>query len=186
MKPKFQVFLLLLFLLSSSNIYCQIKDVSEADSAKVITPKIIKLITSTPLKDQGVTSTCWAFATTSFIETEAIRLGKKPVVLSPMFYVIPTYIDKLEKYIRMYGFTLIHEGDLTFSAMRAYRNYGAIPEAVYSGKLANVLLHDHTEMNNSLYNKARFYIDSCYGKMTRDGYRKDFEKYIGEYNGYNS
>ncbi|HET6555686.1 MAG TPA: hypothetical protein VFG54_00135, partial [Prolixibacteraceae bacterium] len=71
--------------------------------------KIIKLIESTPIKDQQATGTCWSFATTSFIETEAIRLGKEPVVLSPMFYVVPTYIDKAEKYIRMNGKSYFNE-----------------------------------------------------------------------------
>ncbi len=81
-----------------------------------------------------MTGLCWCFATTSFIETEAIRLGKKPVVLSPMFFVIPTYIDKAEKYIRMNGKSCFGPGDLTFSAMSAYRKFGAVPQSVFSGK----------------------------------------------------
>ena len=39
--------------------------------------KVVKLIESTPFKDQQLSNVCWSFATTSFIETEAIRLGKK-------------------------------------------------------------------------------------------------------------
>ena len=96
--------------------------------------KIIKLIDSTPFKDQQATGDCWSFATTSFIETEAIRLGKKPVVLSPMFFVRPTYINKAENYIRKNGTSFFSEGDLTFSVLKAYKEFGAIPEIVYSGK----------------------------------------------------
>lgn len=81
--------------------------------------KIIKLIESSPIKDQQITGDCWSFATTSFIETEAIRLGKKPVVLNPMFFVRPIYIDKAENYIRRNGSSFFAEGDLTFSVLKA-------------------------------------------------------------------
>jgi len=37
--------------------------------------EIIEFIKTSPLKDQESSGTCWSFATTSFIETEAIRLG---------------------------------------------------------------------------------------------------------------
>jgi bleomycin hydrolase len=93
--------------------------------------KIIKLIESSPIKDQQLTGLCWSFATTSFIETEAIRLGKSPVVLSPMFFVTPTFIDKAEKYIRMNGKSYFSPGDLTFSVLSAYTKYGAIPQIAY-------------------------------------------------------
>ena len=106
---------------------------------KIAGYKIIKLIETTPIKDQQATGDCWSFATTSFIETEAIRLGKKPVVLSPMFFVRPTYINKAENYIRRNGASAFSEGDLTFSVLKAYKEYGAIPESVYSGKMMLIL-----------------------------------------------
>ncbi len=138
--------------------------------------KIIKLIKSTPVKDQQATGTCWSYATTSFIETEAIRLGKAPVILSPMFFVIPTYIDKAEKYIRMNGKIGFSEGDLTFSAMKAYREFGAIPETVYSGKKDTLSKHDHNEMNKILFEKVQNYVRTGRGNMTTEGYRKDIEE----------
>jgi bleomycin hydrolase len=137
--------------------------------------KIIKLIESTPVKDQGHTGTCWSFATTSFIETEAIRLGKNPIILSPMFYVIPTYIDKAEKYIRMDGSSHFGEGDLTFSILNNYKKYGAIPESVYSGNIDTTSKHDHFEMNSALLEKVKHYVQTGNGTMTADGYRQDIE-----------
>ncbi|MGQ1945477.1 C1 family peptidase [Geofilum sp. OHC36d9] len=137
--------------------------------------EITKLIESTPLKNQQNTGTCWSFATTSFIETEAIRLGQEPILLSPMFYVIPTYLDKAEKYIRMRGNSYFTEGDLTFSVLKAYKNYGAIPEIVFSGKIDSTAEHNHNEMNKKLLEKVKFYVNSGYGKMTREKYRNDIE-----------
>lgn len=133
--------------------------------------KIIKLIESSPLKDQQATGDCWSFATTSFIETEAIRLGKKPVVLSPMFFVRPTYINKAENYIRKNGSSFFAEGDLTFSVLKAYKEYGAIPEMVYSGKNENDSKHDHAAMNIALLEKVKYYSQS-HGDLTPVVYRK--------------
>lgn len=139
--------------------------------------KIIKLIESTPFKDQQATGDCWSFATTSFIETEAIRLGKIPVVLNPMFFVKPTYINKGENYIRRNGSSFFGEGDLTFSVMKAYNEFGAIPESVYSGKLDSDAKHDHADMNNALLEKVKFYKNS-HGDLTPELYRTDMDQIL--------
>ena len=36
----------------------------------------VKSIKTTPVKNQASTGTCWCFATTSFMETELLRMGK--------------------------------------------------------------------------------------------------------------
>jgi bleomycin hydrolase len=135
--------------------------------------EIVRLIESTPIKDQQQTGLCWDFATTSFIETEAIRLGRKPVVLSPMFFLTPTYIDKAEKYIRMNGKSYFGPGDLTFSAMSAYRKFGAVPQEVYSGKKDATSEYNHGRMDYKLLEKVKYYVNNGRGKMTADGYREN-------------
>ena len=135
--------------------------------------EITRLIESTPIKDQQQTGLCWCFATTSFIETEAIRLGKKQVVLSPMYFVTPTYIDKAEKYIRMNGKSSFSPGDLTFSAMNAYRMFGAVPEAVYSGRKEPGSEYNHGRMDYQLLSRVKYYVRSGRGKMTGKGYREN-------------
>jgi bleomycin hydrolase len=135
--------------------------------------KIVKLIESTPIKDQQQTNICWCFATTSFIETEAIRLGKKPIVISPMFFVTPTYIDKAEKYIRMNGKSYFGPGDLTFSAMNAYKKYGAVPQIVYSGKKDTASAYNHGKMDYKLFEKVKYYVNYGRGSMTAEGYREN-------------
>ncbi len=135
--------------------------------------KIIKLIESTPIKDQQQTGLCWCFATTSFIETEAIRLGKKPVVLSPMFFLTPAYMDKAEKYIRMNGKSSFGPGDLTFSAMSAYKKYGAVPQIVYCGNKDTASGYNHGRMDHKLLEKVKYYVNNGRGNMTVDGYREN-------------
>jgi bleomycin hydrolase len=144
---------------------------------KIAGYNIIKLIESTPCKDQQATGDCWSFATTSFIETEAIRLGKKPVILSPMFFVRPTYIHKAENYIRRNGSSFFAEGDLTFSVLKAYKKYGAIPESVYSGKIEADAKHDHAAMNSALLEKAKYYVQS-HGDLTPAIYRNDMDSIL--------
>ena len=146
---------------------------------KIAGYKIIKLIESTPIKDQQATGDCWSFATTSFIETEAIRLGKKPIVLSPMFFVRPTYVNKGENYIRRNGASAFTEGDLTFSVLNAYKDIGAIPESVYSGKNDADYKHDHSEMNEELLEKVKFYVNS-HGDLTPELYRKDMDQILSK------
>ncbi len=134
--------------------------------------KIIKLIESTATKDQQNTGTCWSHATTSFIETEAIRLGKKPVVLSPMFFVGPGYLKKAESYIRRQGNQAFNEGDLTFSVLKAYKEFGAIPEEVYSGKIGDASIHDHFLMETKATEKVKQYVATGRNTMTSEEYRK--------------
>jgi bleomycin hydrolase len=144
---------------------------------KIAGYKIIKLIESTPIKDQQATGDCWSFATTSFIETEAMRLGKKPIVLSPMLFVRDTYINKGENYIRRNGASAFTEGDLTFSVLKAYKEHGAIPESVYSGKNDSDSKHDHSDMNKDLLEKVNFYKNS-HGNLTPDLYRNDMNEIL--------
>ncbi len=140
--------------------------------------KIVKLIESTPIKDQQLTGLCWCFATTSFIETEAIRLGKKPVVLSPMFFLAPTYIGKAEKYIRMNGKSCFGPGDLTFSAMSAYKKYGAVPQIVCSGKRETASGYNHGRMDYKLLERVKYYVNNGRGNMTADGYRENISNIL--------
>lgn len=159
---------------------------------------VIKLIKSTPLNNQQSSGTCWSFATTSFIETEAIRLGKESVTLSPIFYVTPTYLDKAENYINLKGESFFDAGDLTFSVLNAYKKYGAIPENVYKGIIDKDWQHDHVEMDNLLYAMVESVGKSGYGRIKPISWKKSIqavlEAYIGKspdtfiYNGksYNS
>jgi bleomycin hydrolase len=91
-----------------------------------------------------------------------------------MFFVRPTYIDKGENYIRRNGSSFFSEGDLTFSVLKAYKEFGAIPESIYSGKNESDTKHDHTEMNTALLEKVTFYKNS-HGDLTPELYRKDLD-----------
>jgi bleomycin hydrolase len=94
-----------------------------------------------------------------------------------MFFVRPTYINKAENYIRKNGSSFFGEGDLTFSVLKAYKKYGAIPESVYSGKNESDVRHDHSEMNDALLEKAKYYVQS-HGNLTPVMYRNDMDSIL--------
>jgi bleomycin hydrolase len=57
---------------------------------------------ATSVISQGRTGTCWSFATTSYLESEIIRLTGKKIDLSEMYNVRNTYPVKAENYIIKY------------------------------------------------------------------------------------
>ncbi len=103
-------------------------------------------VSTTSIKDQARTGTCWSFATSSFLETELIRMGKEPVDLSEMFFVRMTYPDKAKQYVRLHGNTTLGQGSLGQDVLRAYRMHGAVPEAVYNGRRYGGEAHNHAEL----------------------------------------
>lgn len=145
--------------------------------------EIFLRIETTPLKDQQSSGTCWSFASTSFIETEALRLGHDHVPISPIFYVHPTYLLKAEKFITTKGETYFGAGDLTFSVMEAYKNYGAIPESVYNGIIEGDWQHDHLEMDNLLYSMVESIGKSGYGRIKPNSWKKSVEAVLKAYLG---
>jgi len=73
-------------LLSLALLLCFIS-VSFAQKSDTYEFREYKRHAATPVNSQDQTSTCWAFSTASFLESEALRLGKGDVDLSEMFVV---------------------------------------------------------------------------------------------------
>jgi len=112
--------------------------------------QVLKRVPTTPVKDQARTGTCWSFATTSFVETELIRMGEGPLDLSEMFFVRVTYPQKAENYVRLHGNTVLGQGSLGQDVLRAVKLYGLVPEAAYPGRRYGAERHDHSELHGML------------------------------------
>ena len=90
-------------------------------------------VPATPVKNQASTGTCWCFATTSFMESELLRMGKGTYDLSEMFIVRQKYMNQLQdNYVRQ-GRGNIGQGSLSHTFMNAFNQVGIVPEEVYSG-----------------------------------------------------
>ena len=101
---------------------------------------------ATSVKNQGVTGTCWCFASASFLESELLREGKGEYNFSEMFIVKNIYMDKAFNYVHRNGKTNFSEGALAHDFIRAASRHGLVPEEVYDGLDEGVSQHDHAEM----------------------------------------
>jgi bleomycin hydrolase len=109
-----------------------------------------KNIACTDVKNQGNTGTCWSFSMQSFLESEIIRMGNKPVDLAEMWTARNAYFDKAVKYVRMQGKTNFGQGGEPHDVISMGKKYGVVPQSVYSGLSADQKKYDHTEMENAL------------------------------------
>ncbi len=117
----------------------------------------VKRIDCTPVTSQDRTGTCWCFATGSFLEAEAIRMGKGAHNLSEMFVVRNTYVNKVRNYILRQGKTNFGEGAMAHDLMSAVSEHGIVPEEVYSGLIGGEKKHDHGELESVLQAIAETY-----------------------------
>ncbi|WP_010251124.1 C1 family peptidase [Myroides injenensis] len=90
-------------------------------------------IENTSIKNQGSSGTCWSYSANSFLESEMIRMGKKPVEISQIFTARNAYIEKGKMYVRMHGAVTLGDGGAFHDVINMYRQYGAVPQSVYSG-----------------------------------------------------
>lgn len=111
-----------------------------AEEPKVIIPDStgfkftdVKVIKTTPVKDQNKSGTCWCYSTNTFFEDEILRKTGKQVHLSEGFVVYHCYLDKAIKYIRMDGRINFAEGGSAIDVPYVWKNYGMVPNEVYTG-----------------------------------------------------
>ncbi len=138
-------------------------------------------VPATPVKNQAATGTCWCFATTSFMESELLRMGKGEYDLSEMFIVRQKYMNQLQDNYLRRGEGNIGQGSLSHTFMNAYRQVGIVPEEVYKGINYDSERHNHYEMaqymeaiaNVAVKNKKR---SPEYDQLIRNL----FDTYLGE------
>ena len=106
----------------------------------------IKVIPTTPVKNQNKSGTCWSFAATSLLEEDVMRRGGPELDLSEMFAVRNCYIDKAKKYVRTDGKTNFAQGGAASDVLYVADTYGIVPENVYPGLNYGEELHVHGEL----------------------------------------
>lgn len=144
--------------------------------------ELINQVKTTPVKNQAKTGTCWSFGTTSFVETELLRMGKGEIILSPMFNVRYAYPEKALNYIRYNGTANFAEGGEPHDVMNVIRNYGFVPEEVYDGKKIGEEQHNHGEIDAVLKTIVETVNKNKGGKIT-PRWQEVFESAINIYLG---
>lgn len=119
-----------------------------------------------PVVSQDVTGTCWSFATSSFLESEIIRLTGKKIDLSEMYQARTTYPLKAENYVLRQGKANFSEGALAHDVMNSVLKYGMVPNSVFNGLHDDVVKHNHIEMVAVLEAMLKTYVENPAKKLS--------------------
>jgi len=117
----------------------------KADVGYKFTP-VVEL-KATPVKNQAGTGTCWCFATTSFVESELLRMGKGEYDLSEMYIVRYNYVDRLKDNFVQQGKGNLGQGSVGHDWMTEFTKNGIVPDEVYTGLNYSMTNHNHSELN---------------------------------------
>lgn len=121
-----------------------------------------------PVISQDITGTCWSFSTSSFLESEIIRLTGKKIDLSEMYQARTTYPLKAENYVLRQGKANFSEGALAHDVINSVTKYGLVPNSVYDGLDVNTTKHNHTEMVAVLEAMLKTYVTNPAGKLSQN------------------
>lgn len=107
----------------------------------------LQIIGCTPVKDQYLSATCWSFASNSFLESELIKKGKGQIDLSEMFIARYSMKRKIERHLQLNGNNFFTPGGQFHDVIWVIKNYGIVPEHIYTGKSTPEQLHDHGDLD---------------------------------------
>jgi len=144
------IFPILLITLLSISAFSQKRNTTADTREDGFTFKPVTELKATSVKNQARTSTCWCFATTSFIESELLRMGKGEYDLSEMYIIRYNYTDRLkDNYLRQ-GKGNTDEGGLSHDWMKIFAESGIVPDEIYDGLNYGSPTHNHGELNSFL------------------------------------
>ncbi|WP_147676832.1 C1 family peptidase [Algibacter pacificus] len=101
---------------------------------------------TTNVISQGKTGTCWSFSTSSFLESEIMRITGKTIDLSEMYTVRNTYPKKAWNYIMRQGKTQFSDGGLAHDVLNSVKTHGLVPAYTFTGLNETETTHNHSEM----------------------------------------
>jgi bleomycin hydrolase len=155
---------------------------SDSSKAKFKFTEIFNL-ENTSIKNQGSSGTCWSYSTNSFLESEMIRSGKKPVDISEIYTARCAYIEKGKNYVRMHGAVSLGDGGELHDVINMYRKYGALPKEVYSGLNYGTTKNQFAEMSAVMEGMLKAVVQNPNGKLTANwltAYTATIDAYLGK------
>ena len=152
-----------------------------ADIQKYYQIKPVLALDATDVKNQGWSGTCWSYAGSSFLESEALKKKKKPVDLAEIYTARKIYLDKAINYVRMQGALNWGDGGEPHDVINSYRRYGVLPQSAYTGLINGATYNNFDEMQKDL----KPYLEELVKmKKLPDNWKEVFEKkmdaYLGE------
>ena len=132
-------------LLLTAPVFAQ--DPADATQEEGFVFTVQKALPITSVKNQNRSSTCWAFSSLGFFESELLRLGKGEYDLSEMFLVHKTMEDRAQMSVRLHGDVSFSPGGSFHDAVYCWRNYGMVPQEAMPGILYGDTLPNHGELD---------------------------------------
>ena len=158
-------------------------NITAQNSTSGYTFTMVKEVKTTPIKNQQSTGTCWSFATTSYIETELLRLGQPEYDLSEMFFARCAYSDKASLYVRFQGTNNFGQGGQSHDVFNVVKKFGMVTEEAYAGKKYGSNDHNHGEVESALKAFIDAVIKKEGGKLTTawtSAYESILDNYFGK------
>lgn len=140
-------------------------------------------LANTSIKNQGSSGTCWSYSTNSFLESEMIRMGKKPVDLSEIYTARCAYIEKGINYVRMHGAVSLGDGGEPHDVINMYRKYGAIPQLYYTGLNYGTKINKFGELSAIMEGVLKAVVSNPNGELTPNwlqAYTDVIDDYLGK------
>ncbi len=163
------------------------------DSAAVDTAKVeegfcfttVDSIAITPVKDQNRSSTCWAFSTLGFLESEVLRIKGKAVDLSEMYVVSKTMIDRATYCVRLYNEPHFAPGGSAYDVIYCMAHYGLVPQEAMPGIRYGWTKNDTLPVHSELDHVAAGYLNGLKGlkkisPVWREGLQAIYDTYLGK------
>lgn len=144
---------------------------------------VTKNIECTDVKNQGSSGTCWSYSANSFLESEMIRIGRKPVTLSQIYSARCAYIEKGVNYVRMHGALTLGDGGAFHDVINMYAKYGALPQSLYTGLNYGTAVNKSGEMQEILKGILDAVIKNPNKELTpvwQKAYTRVIDTYLGD------
>lgn len=137
----------------------------------------------TSIKNQYRSGTCWCYSALSFVESEILRQKGIETDLSEMFVVNRSYFDRGVKYVRLDGKLGFSAGSSFGDVYEVIRNYGIVPQEVYSGMSYGTELPVQAEMDAALEGFIKAIAENPNKTLTtawKNAYNGILSAYLGE------
>ena len=158
-------------------------DTAKVDSGFVFTT--VDSVAITPVKDQHRSSTCWAFSTLGFLESEVLRTKGKEIDFSEMFVVSKTMIDRATYCVRLYNEPHFAPGGSAYDVIYCMSHYGLVPQEAMPGIRYGWTKNDTLPVHAELDRVAGGYLKglSSLKKVSpvwKEGLQAIYDTYLGK------
>ena len=141
-------------------------------------------IAITPVKNQNRSSTCWAFSTIGFLESEVLRTKGIMLDLSEMFVVSKTMMDRATYCVRLYNEPRFAPGGSAYDVIYCMSHYGLVPQEAMPGIRYGWTAADTLPVHSELDRVATGYLKGLTGlkklsPVWKEGLQAIYDTYLG-------